>query len=420
MTYAYQFKPFKDWILSHIIVALILVCFSITGSWSFIYHTSITFGKPFEVTLHQPDKKSQKAFSSHAHARMRNHVKRLYSDFDDTSEDANTWISSDIPAIQDQGDWEASLKEKEDGSFWSSFSTSEGDIDSVSNISNNAPLEDFDDGEIFLDTIASIGAEEINFMNVEADRADKLREMQERGFSKESISATLGVSTDESKEVESQNEVFQKFQEETKKTGFGMYIDDDIDLQTVESHKTVDIDEDTGDPIRTQMVYVDEHACIGCTNCAMIAQSTFFMEEDYGRARVFQQWGDDDETIQVAIETCPVDCIHYVPYSELVDLEIGRRDQTINFKARLVNQGEYGGGANHRVGAANSFSSPQKISGNMGSRCKNCPTLGCKNCPMYGVGKNPYFEKKEKERKERLARKRMEAQRENNNKSADL
>jgi ferredoxin len=25
-----------------------------------------------------------------------------------------------------------------------------------------------------------------------------------------------------------------------------------------------------------QMVYVDEHTCIGCTNCAMIAQSTFF------------------------------------------------------------------------------------------------------------------------------------------------
>ena len=69
------------------------------------------------------------------------------------------------------------------------------------------------------------------------------------------------------------------------------------------------------------MVYVDEVTCIGCTNCAMIAQSTFFMEPEHGRARVFEQWGDDDETIQVAIETCPVDCIHYVPYEELKSLE---------------------------------------------------------------------------------------------------
>ena len=144
------------------------------------------------------------------------------------------------------------------------------------------------------------------------------------------------------------------------------------------------------------------------------------MEQDKGRARVFQQWGDDDETIQVAIETCPVDCIHYVPYEELVSLEIERRDQNINNKARLVNQGEYGGGAGHRVGGSSVFTGPQKISGNMGSRCNNCPSRGCKNCPMYGVGKNPYFEKREKERKERMAKKRMKAQMENNNKSVDL
>jgi hypothetical protein len=58
------------------------------------------------------------------------------------------------------------------------------------------------------------------------------------------------------------------------------------------------------------------------------------MEDELGRARVFEQWGDDDETIQIAIETCPVDCIHYVPYDELVRLEIGRRDQNINFKGK--------------------------------------------------------------------------------------
>ena len=68
----------------------------------------------------------------------------------------------------------------------------------------------------------------------------------------------------------------------------------------------------------------------------MIAQSTFFMQQDHGRARVFQQWGDDDETIQIAIKTCPVDCIHYVSYDELVQLEIDRRTQNINPKVRFL------------------------------------------------------------------------------------
>ena len=61
------------------------------------------------------------------------------------------------------------------------------------------------------------------------------------------------------------------------------------------------------------------------------------MEEELGRARVFEQWGDDDETIQIAIETCPVDCIHYIPYDELVRLEVERRDQNINFKGESEN-----------------------------------------------------------------------------------
>ncbi len=49
---------------------------------------------------------------------------------------------------------------------------------------------------------------------------------------------------------------------------------------------------------------------ISNTNHNKVAQSTFFMEPEHGRARVFQQWGDDEETVQIAIETCPVDCIH--------------------------------------------------------------------------------------------------------------
>ena len=340
---------------------------------------------------------------------------RLYSDNYNPDDDANKWLSSDIPSIENQGDWEDALRKKDDGSFWSSFSSDSTDEDDSPNSAAAAPLEDFESDE-WLDTLASIAADEIDFINREADRADKVRQMQDMGFNKNVIAETLGVATDDSLEKDPENELMEKFQEETKASGFGMYVEDDIDLETVESHTTVPKDEETGEIARTQMVYVDEHACIGCTNCACIAQSTFFMESEHGRARVFQQWGDDDETIQIAIETCPVDCIHYVPYEELERLEIERRDQNINFKARLVNQGEYGGGH----GGAKAFTAPQEISGNMGSRCNNCPSRGCKNCPMFGIGKNPYFEAKEKERKLRAAKRRIKEEMESNNKSADL
>uniref|UniRef100_A0A7S4KAG0 Calmodulin n=1 Tax=Odontella aurita TaxID=265563 RepID=A0A7S4KAG0_9STRA len=153
---------------------------------------------------------------------------------------------------------------------------------------------------------------------------------------------------------------------------------DDLDLAEVESHTTVERDPVTNEHTRKQMVYVDEYNCIGCTACAQIASSTFFMEEENGRARVFQQGGDDDATVMEAIETCPVDCIHYVPYDELKSLEIERRDQVINFKARLV------GGDGQ---------TSQKISGNSKARCPNCPTRGCDDCPMYLVGeKQPKYD----------------------------
>jgi len=197
---------------------------------------------------------------------------------------------------------------------------------------------------------------------------------------------------------------------------------EDVDLETVESHSQVEWNDESDEPVRAQHVYVDEVTCIGCTNCAMIAQSTFFMEGEHGRARVFQQWGDDEETIAVAIQTCPVDCIHYVPYDELKRLEIERRDQNINFKARLVSQGEYRSGAGYQAkyGGGALFTDQQVISGNMGSRCNNCPSRGCKNCPMFGVGLNPEFQKKEEARKERLARAEMKKKMESRNKRAEL
>lgn len=90
------------------------------------------------------------------------------------------------------------------------------------------------------------------------------------------------------------------------------------------------------DPDARALTFVDEHACIGCYNCAMIARNTFLMEDLHGRARVFQQQGDSDEVIEEAILSCPVDCIHAVSLPELKQLEQERETDVINNKSRLV------------------------------------------------------------------------------------
>lgn len=84
-----------------------------------------------------------------------------------------------------------------------------------------------------------------------------------------------------------------------------------------------------GGVFRQKGVYVDEITCIGCKHCAHVARNTFYIEPDYGRSRAIRQDGDPEEVIQEAIETCPVDCIHWVDYTELKKLEEERKNQVI-------------------------------------------------------------------------------------------
>jgi ferredoxin len=84
-----------------------------------------------------------------------------------------------------------------------------------------------------------------------------------------------------------------------------------------------------GGGLRQKGVYVDEMTCIGCKNCAHVARNTFFIEPDYGRARAIRQDGDPEDLIQEAIDTCPVDCISWVDYTELKRLEEERKHQVI-------------------------------------------------------------------------------------------
>ena len=143
----------------------------------------------------------------------------------------------------------------------------------------------------------------------------------------------------------------------------------------------------------------------------MIAQSTFFMEDENGRARVFEQWGDDETTIEIARQTCPVSCIHYVPYEELVRLEIQRRDQYINVLAGLVSRAERGAGSGNSLSslAPRSFGS---------KRFTDAPKINRKG---YGTtNDDPEFEAKEKLRLLKTRRRQLEEERRQKNKIFDL
>ena len=89
------------------------------------------------------------------------------------------------------------------------------------------------------------------------------------------------------------------------------------------------LEPELGGEWREKGVYVDEVTCIGCKNCVHIAPNTFFVEQEHGRSRVFNQDGETEAIVQEAIDTCPVDCIHWKLYQEIKQLEAKRRYQVI-------------------------------------------------------------------------------------------
>lgn len=98
------------------------------------------------------------------------------------------------------------------------------------------------------------------------------------------------------------------------------------------------LEPELGGAFRQKGVYVDEATCIGCTNCVHVARNTFYLEPLHGRARAVRQDGDSEALIQEAIDTCPVNCIHWVDYTELRTLEKERRYQVIPVAGFPVSQ----------------------------------------------------------------------------------
>ncbi|KAI3795242.1 hypothetical protein L1987_37891 [Smallanthus sonchifolius] len=86
-------------------------------------------------------------------------------------------------------------------------------------------------------------------------------------------------------------------------------------------------------------VFVDEFSCIGCKNCANVCSDVFMIEEDHGRARACNQHGSPD-LVQQAIDSCPVDCIHWTSAAQLSLLEDEmRRVERVNVALMLAGMG---------------------------------------------------------------------------------
>jgi len=158
----------------------------------------------------------------------------------------NDWKTNDTyqQVVAGDDDWETILKKKRDGSYWSDFAPSRDDESSV----------EVDEADQQLERLFAVQAEEVEFVTREAERADKARQMQEWGFDASTIASALNVAVEERPD---EMEGMQSYRETS-------YLDTE-DLTTLESHTRVPKDPVTNEPLRSQMVYVDEHTCIGCT-----------------------------------------------------------------------------------------------------------------------------------------------------------
>lgn len=55
---------------------------------------------------------------------------------------------------------------------------------------------------------------------------------------------------------------------------------------------------------------VDKNKCIGCGSCVAVAPKSFKLGDD-GKAEVVSPAGDNEKTVQQAIEGCPVGAISW-------------------------------------------------------------------------------------------------------------
>ena len=93
-------------------------------------------------------------------------------------------------------------------------------------------------------------------------------------------------------------------------------IDSRIAFQVFEENKITGYEPCLGGELREKAVWVDNEICIGCQYCVHVAPNTFIVEEEYGKSKAVRQDGDNINLINEAIDTCPVDCIHWIDFED--------------------------------------------------------------------------------------------------------
>lgn len=56
---------------------------------------------------------------------------------------------------------------------------------------------------------------------------------------------------------------------------------------------------------KIKQIIVDREACIGAASCAAVGRGTFQIDEE-NKVILLEPWTDDDETILLAAQSCPV------------------------------------------------------------------------------------------------------------------
>ena len=60
-----------------------------------------------------------------------------------------------------------------------------------------------------------------------------------------------------------------------------------------------------------KIVVIDTEECIGCESCVEICPEVFGFIEAEEKAEVIMPEGGPEVCIEDAMDTCPVECIHY-------------------------------------------------------------------------------------------------------------
>ena len=66
-----------------------------------------------------------------------------------------------------------------------------------------------------------------------------------------------------------------------------------------------------GENTMGKIVVIDTEECIGCESCVEICPEVFGFIEAEEKAEVIMPEGGPEDCIEDAMDTCPVECIHY-------------------------------------------------------------------------------------------------------------